>query len=405
MIEFRGKAIVRRTLSTLALLLASTLPSTSMLAQTVTPNPDPGITGEGFVDFTGRFGEVFKLRGGRIIKSYMKDDAEIIDFHTDYDPTAADGVLTEFAPAPSFFIPKNFTPYYLVRLSIQPFRGQSLAKMKADRVAQLNAEGAHFKVYENPHYSGFEADAWPAGSFEIFIDKPYRLNELYTASPSYFCVLTHGVDVPPSTVNGSYSVWVRSGLGKWITTQSPKSSAPGGYQPAWITPEMTARAFFSSPGFLLLLGIVFSCLLLSCIPSSWAFVGRISWAARFALVGATAAFVLGATAGIGLAELPVRGPVHSIEFVVVLASALLGAGGFLVSRRAHLKHLRTPSLAVVAVCVLHLLTSLPGLAVLGEESTASGLRLQSGFASSVVGILAGIAFGLFFRPPLMPPKT
>lgn len=178
----------------------------------------------------------------------------------------------------------------------------------------------------------------------------------------------------------------------------PGISAQTESQPNWYEPSLEAQLMFifESRGFQLLLKIIAACVLLSLIPAAWPYAGRLSWGARFALLGAAATGVAGQLMGMIISGVPVGGPVHSISFVVILVDAILATGGYLLSRRPHLRHLRSSFLAVFGVCLLRLAIGAANLP--GATSSSGGLALQSGLASILAGILAGFAFGLFYRP-------
>ncbi|MEQ1919310.1 MAG: hypothetical protein ABL955_08935, partial [Elusimicrobiota bacterium] len=169
-------------------------------AQTVMPNPDPGITGEGYVDYVGNFGEVFKLRGGWTIDPAMRGNIEVINLYPRFREDAPPDSEELFKPKPSDFAPKNFARLGLIQLLIIPRENdafQSLNELKAAKIKDLQASGVKFEVVDDPFY-GPPIGRWPEGTFEIMVSKPYLLTQLYTATSSYLCILTSGIDAPPS---------------------------------------------------------------------------------------------------------------------------------------------------------------------------------------------------------------
>jgi len=191
----------------------------SLGAQTVTIDPDPGIPGEVFVDYSGHYGEVFKLRGGWKIKGVVQGKSEVIRQYPPFRIDIPDSV-DSFNPAPSDFVPENFTHYALIQLIIQPRSGassQTLEELKNLKNRELQSAGVDFKIIDHPFFGGIDGD-WPTGTFEILIDAPYRLTQLYAATPSYLCILTGGRDTPPSTAISAHYEWVRSSLRDWVVS-------------------------------------------------------------------------------------------------------------------------------------------------------------------------------------------
>lgn len=208
----------------LAALLSAPLHAAAIVrstAQIVSPNPDPGITGEGYVNYAGHYGEVFKLRGGWKIDPFMRDGIEVINLYPKFRRDLPEGIYEPFRPKPSDFEPEKFTPLALIQLLIIPRSSegfQSLADLKEAKLRDLKASGVRFRLYDHPHFPAFRGD-WPAGSFEIVVDAPYRLTQLYTATSSHTCILTAGLDTPPSTYIDRHYGGLRSGLAKWVVPQ------------------------------------------------------------------------------------------------------------------------------------------------------------------------------------------
>ncbi len=202
MIPLIDMAVGFKSLNRLALACAAVITLTSIVpgAQTTRPNPDPGITGEGYVDYVGSFGEVFKLRGGWTIDPAMRGNIEVINLYPRFQEDASPDSEELFKPKYSDFAPKNFARLGLIQLLIIPRANdafQSLGALKAAKIKDLQASGVKFEVVDDPFY-GPPTGRWPAGTFEIKVSKPYLLTQLYTATSSYLCILTSGIDTPPS---------------------------------------------------------------------------------------------------------------------------------------------------------------------------------------------------------------
>lgn len=213
--------------------------SRSFGAQTIAIGPDPDISSEGFVDYSGHYGEVFKLLGGWKVDGSMQGEAEVIKQYPPFRIDLPDS-FEPFNPSPADFVPANYTQYALIQLVIQPLsRGTawSTDALKQSRIRELQSAGVDFQIIDRPFFGGFTGD-WPTGTFEILIDAPYRLSELYIATPSYLCILTGGRDTPPSTVIGDHYDWVRSGLRDWVVSMRQFDAR----RPARPTPVMSGLA-------------------------------------------------------------------------------------------------------------------------------------------------------------------
>lgn len=203
------------------LAIFSVLAASSLCAQTIRPNPDPGITGEGYVDYVGHFGEVFKLRGGGTIDAFMSGGTEVINLYPKFQQGLPDGVLKPFRPKASDFKPENFTRLELIQLLIIPRSSggfKSLEELKKAKIQDLEASGVRYRVFDQPIFPSFHRD-WPAGTFAINILAPYQLSQLYTATTAHLCILTAGLDTPPSTEIGNHSGALRSALANWVVPE------------------------------------------------------------------------------------------------------------------------------------------------------------------------------------------
>jgi len=200
---------------------ASGLFTQSSGAQIINPNSDGGIKGEGFVDYVGHYGEVFKLRGGWQIDPFMRGDIEVISLYPKFRQDLPEGDYRIFKPKATDFEPEKFTRLAMIQLMIIPRTSgtsRSLQDLKKAKIEELDASGVKYKLFEQPHFPAFRGD-WPAGSFEINVLSPYRLTQLYTATSSFTCILTAGLDTAPSTYIGDHYGFLRYGLATWIVPQ------------------------------------------------------------------------------------------------------------------------------------------------------------------------------------------
>lgn len=204
-----------------ALVLA--LPAT---AQTVRPTSNPGVAEEGYVDYVGRYGEVFKLRGGWTIAPFMSGDIEVLNLHPATRRQGPRKLLLPFTPKPSDFEPEKFTDLGLIQLMIIPRSSdafRSLNELKQAKLRDLKASGVAFHILDQPHFPAFRG-YWPEGTFEVIVDRPYRLSQLYTATSSFTCILTAGIDTPPSIYIRDHYDGLLYGLATWVVPQ--KRPAP-----------------------------------------------------------------------------------------------------------------------------------------------------------------------------------
>lgn len=196
------------------------LPSLATSSQTIRPNPDrgPGQFPDTYVDYVGNFGEVFKLNDDWQIVPSMRGEIEVINYYPKYRADHPPESLTPFKPKPSDFAPGNFARMGLVQLLIIPRSAddfRSLDELRAAKVKDLQSSGVKFDVFDDPLppplYGG-----WPKGTFEVKVRAPYLLTQLYTATSSYLCILTSGIDTPPSTWIDGHSGLLRFGLTNWL---------------------------------------------------------------------------------------------------------------------------------------------------------------------------------------------
>ncbi len=179
---------------------------------------EPAAGGDKTTLFVGHYGEVLKLRSVAMrIEPEMHGPVEVVNYYPDFRIDLPDG--EPFHAKPSDWNPENFSRFGLVQLIIMP-RGRSLVELKRAKIDDLRSSGVEFKVIENPY--GPILGQWPEGSFEILVTKPCRLSQLYTATSSQLCILTSGVDVPPSTMIESYSRSMRSALAEWVVPLAPR---------------------------------------------------------------------------------------------------------------------------------------------------------------------------------------
>lgn len=180
--------------------------------------------GDKYTRFVGHYGEVLDLRSGAMrIEPEMHGPIEVINYYPDFRIDLPDS--EPFRAKPSDWEPENFTRLGLIQLVIMPHSASSTPfnDLKRAKIAALQSSGVEYRVIEDP--MGPILGNWPEGTFEIRVTKPYLLSQLYTATSSYLCILTSGVDVPPSTMIGRHSRSMRSALAEWIVPLAPRREA------------------------------------------------------------------------------------------------------------------------------------------------------------------------------------
>ena len=157
-----------RTLLLAACVVMSLAPL-SLHAQKVKPNPDPGIPGEGYVDYVGRYGAVFKLNDDWQIVPSMRGKIEVLDYYPKYRDDLPPGSLDLFKPKPSDFTPEKFSRLGLIQLVIIPRSSdafRSLDELKKAKIDDLRASGVTFRVLDEPFFGQFYG-RWPEGTFDL----------------------------------------------------------------------------------------------------------------------------------------------------------------------------------------------------------------------------------------------
>lgn len=380
-------------------LMATTL---SFGSQAVNPDPDPGIAGEGFVDYLGNYGEVFKLAGGWRIDASMHDVVEVVNHYPPFRVDLRDSV-EPFNPKPSDFVPENFTRYALMQLVIMPRSvapTKSLEELKKLKIRDLASSGVGFEVVDHPFFGGFSGD-WPRGTFEIWVSTPYRLSQLYTASESYLCILTSGRDTPPSTVISDHYDWMRSGLRNWMVHSASESEL---LRPKYLTSQqIRARGIslriFSKPGvwvsWILINGL--TCLLAGLLASR----GRFDWLRRTSLsllIFSNFGALLGGI--IGLLLWPIPWPAQHLPIASAVACLFMPLMAFLMGRISGIRPRRLASIGVTAWTLIAagFLCYLSIMAAWGPDFTPV-VPGNTALAAFVVFGIGGILFGLLDIPP------
>jgi len=267
-------------------------------AQTVRPTLNPGPGYEGYVDYVGRYGEVFKLRGGWDIDPFMSGDIEVINLHPGLRQQGTRGIYRPFKPAPSDYEPAKFTELALIQLMIIPRSSdafRSLEDLKKAKLKDLAASGVSFKVLDRPFFPAFRGD-WPAGTFEIIVERPYRLAQLYTATSSHTCILTTGLDSPPTMYIRDHYDPLLYGLATWVVPQerptpdeSPAAIVAGGATFHFTPVIFLTWALITGLGCLLAGGLQ--------IANRWDALRRLSLAV---VISSNIGAVLGAAFGLAL---------------------------------------------------------------------------------------------------------
>lgn len=208
-----------------AIVVVLTMAPRPILAQKIRPHPEPDLVKylDTYVDYVGRYGEVFKLNSDWQIVPEMQGKVEVINYYPKYAHDRPAGSLKLFRPKASDFAPENFSRLGLVQLAIIPRSSdvyRSLDELKEAKIQNLQASGVRFQVLDYPSPAPLNG-SWPAGTFEIYVSSPYRLSQLYTATQNYLAILTHGFDTPPATAILLHSGMLKSGLTDWLVPERP----------------------------------------------------------------------------------------------------------------------------------------------------------------------------------------
>jgi len=327
--RLRASATLRAAL--FGMLLLS--PRQPLWAQTVKPDSDPGISGEGFVDYVGHFGEVFKLRGGWTVDPSMHGEVEVINYYPKYRDDAPPEDMVPFKPKPEDFAPANFSRLSLVQLIIIPRSAdafQSLGALKAAKIKDLEASGVKYHVVDNPYPTPFAGLRWPDGTFEILVGSPYRLSQVYAATTSHLCILTSGIDTPPSTEISSHYGFLRSDLQEWLSNQQNASAEKADTSSAVAAKGISLHPFTVSYIWKRWLWITGLAILLAGVLGRIGRFERLRRISILVLIFSNAGGLIGALCG--LCFWPFHWSGHHLPAAAAVACLFTPALGFLVGR-------------------------------------------------------------------------
>ncbi len=366
--------------------------------QSISPDPDPGteIAGEAYVDYVGRYGEVFKLRGGWQIVPSMHGATEVLTLYPELDPRLPVTETRRLKPRASDFVPENFSPMSLIQLLIIPrdsssFR--SLAELKAAKIADLRASGTRFRILDNPPFP-LVRGRWPDGTFEARVEAPYRLTQLYVATPSYLCILTSGVDAGGVTDLLNRTGDLRYGLAEWLAPtpapvpdESPSAIVSRGLSPVLFTLRGVWAGWAAILGLALLLVVLGN-------AGGWDAPRR----AGISLLGFAHAGAL-AGAALGLACWPFVWFVRHFPIVGALASPLIPALALAVGR---IRGRRAPRRALIGTVLWSVSAAVFFIYASALDWGALNPALLPSFGSALGFVLfavGGLLFGLLDSAP------
>jgi hypothetical protein len=169
-------------------------------------NP-PGTAGEDV--FAGHFGELIRLPFDWTAAAEMQGPTESIHIYrkrTKLIHTAQGTGYAPDVPSGSDFIPENLTSQGLIALIAAPKDApggyRNLDDLRRAKERELSARGMDFRIEDN---CGFKQRfEFPAHSFQVWVNSPYRLYQCYTASPEAIFILSSAD--PRSTAPGSSEI-------------------------------------------------------------------------------------------------------------------------------------------------------------------------------------------------------
>lgn len=228
---------MNRTIFLLAVSL--TLPTAQGFAREPQAPPSPsdgavarvGATGKGSDGkslFVGRYGETIAFPDHWTADAEMRDSTEVVYFHRKSHD--------EFGYKPfnlkrSDYKFDNFAPMGLIELVVIPKNAPGgLRSLKAIRLAkesELKRNGSAYEISDviNERW-------WPLGTFDIAIERPYRIVQTYAESPKEFYILTRGGNIETGEFGlsqdrvrdyGSAENEVRTSLGEYLVAARRKT--------------------------------------------------------------------------------------------------------------------------------------------------------------------------------------
>lgn len=164
--------------------------------------------------FVGKYGEVVSFRKNMSVRVQTPGDMEVVDFYL--KERYQKGGFVHFDPATVKLTPEVFAREDLIQMIVAPIGAsqfQNLADLRAAKEAELRTEGAEFIVLDTPYPMG----DFTEGSFEVRTEKPYRLTQLYTQTPTHRFILTARRDRPGGDYFDRYYGDVRVSLAMFVS--------------------------------------------------------------------------------------------------------------------------------------------------------------------------------------------
>lgn len=229
--------------------------------------------------FVGHFGEPIQLPYGWAAAAEMQGPTESIHIYRSRTKLVHTSQGTGYVPdipSASDFTPENLTSQGLIALIAAPKDApggyRDLEDLRHAKERELSARGADFRIEDNCGYK--QQMEFPAHSFQVWINSPYRLYQCYTASPEAIFILSSAD--PRTSAPGSSEIWrplemVQRSLERYLHAVVPPSA-----------PALDLRGFKGFwKGWLPLCGVF---ILLMALPGAGALVKRANVVGRNLLI-------------------------------------------------------------------------------------------------------------------------
>jgi hypothetical protein len=229
--------------------------------------------------FVGHFGEAIRLPYEWTAAPEMQGPTETVRIYrqrTKLVHTPQGSGYVPDVPRASDFAPEKLTDQGLITLIAAPKDApggyRDLDDLRRAKERELAARGADFGIEDNCGYK--QTFEFPARSFQVWVNSPYRLYQCYTASPEAFFILSSAD--PRSNAPGSAEIsrpleMVQRSLEKYLRASAPPPS-----------PELDLRSFKGFWKVWLPLCALF--LLLAALPGAGSFARRANAAGRNLLI-------------------------------------------------------------------------------------------------------------------------
>lgn len=336
----------------------------------------------------GHFGEAIALPYGWMAEPAMHDGTEIVHIHKRTHKLVHTPQGTGYEldiPPDSDYRPENFTPRDLMQLIAAPKDApggyRNLDDLRQAKARELAARGIVHKIEDNCGFG--QRFSFPPGSFQVWIDSPYRLYQCYTASPEAIFILSSGD--PRPAAGGSLAIasaldGVQRSLEKSLAAVNPPKPA-----------DIDRRAFKDLWKLWLAVSAFF--ILLMLVPGTGAYVARLNAIGYDALLFFNSAFLMGflipaAAYHYNLGTRIFRNSGDMAVFPIILAPLILRQ----IARRSRgtdgrrtLMWAAGAAVLFIAICVQDHFEPFPG---------AADVILGSTLICSLAGIVFGIVLAL-----------